>query len=72
MHAKPDSGISGPQVPDQVRGPLPAVFGTDTITFTFTYGNYDFNGTINRLTGAFVMSLGAIRKWTCQPGQKQF
>ena len=72
FHLRPGTDmIQGPTHP-QVVGPLPAVFGADTITFTYTMEGYAFDGTINRLTGAFSLNAGAINKWTCQPGQKQF
>jgi len=55
-------------------GPLPAKFGTDTITFSVDRTTSSWSEgphTINRLTGNFVEA-ETNWKWNCHPAKKQF
>jgi hypothetical protein len=63
-------GITGGGWPAATRGPMPASFSADTITFSD--GTYNF--TVNRLTGELDESTAQnkISFWTCQKAQKQF
>lgn len=54
--------------PTRTFGPVPAVYGSDTITFSIgPIGNY----TLNRVTGVLLNTDTGWRS-ACQPGKRQF
>lgn len=57
--------------PAMTVGPLAAVFGVDTISFSQPGAPYQGDYILNRLTGGLV-NTSTNWRYTCQLGQKQF
>ena len=80
IHLKDPQGVSGGEdgmggLVARTIGPLPAQFGTSTITFSYQYPNGNTMAlVINRLTGDFsdTSDITVWRKLTCHLGKAQF